>query len=136
MVENISGKLPPQSIDAERSLLGSLLLDKNSITRVVDFLLPKDFYKQTHKEIYQAVVELFERSEPIDLLSVATKLKEKKLLDNVGGNAYLTELVNTVPTSTHIANYAKIIQRKRICVYIIRLAISFIRTICIGTTSL
>lgn len=114
MAENLPGKLPPQNIEAEKSLLGSLLLDKNSIVKIVDFLQPKDFYKQTHKEIYQAAIDLFEKSEPIDLLAISARLKEKQLLENIGGRAYLTELINIVPTASHISNYAKIVQRKRI----------------------
>jgi len=95
-------------------LLGSLLLDKNAIVKVIDFLQTKDFYKQIHKEIYTVISELFEKGEPVDLMSVSTRLKEKKLLENIGGNAYLTELINTVPTASHVLNYAKIVQRKRI----------------------
>jgi len=107
-------KLPPQNIEAEKSLLGSLMLDKNAIIKVADFLQTRDFYKPDHQEIYQAILELFEKSDPIDLLSVSSRLKEKNLLKEVGGNSYLTELINLVPTATHILNYAKIVQRKRI----------------------
>lgn len=114
MADNIINKLPPQNIEAEKCLLGSLLLDKNAIVRVVDFLQEKDFYKQIHKEIYAAIAELFEKSEPIDLMSVASRLKEKKLLENIGGNAYLTDVINTVPTASHVLNYAKTVQRKRV----------------------
>jgi len=114
MAENLPGKLPPQNIEAEKSLLGALLLDKNSIVKVVDFLQPKDFYKKIHQEIYQVAVELFEKSEPIDLLAISTRLKEKGLLENIGGSGYLSDLINTVPTASHILNYAKIVQRKRV----------------------
>ncbi|MBI2644022.1 MAG: replicative DNA helicase [Candidatus Wildermuthbacteria bacterium] len=107
-------KLPPQSIEAEMSLLGCLMLDKDAIVRVVDFLEPRDFYRNTHQLIYQAAQELFERSEPIDLLSVSTRLKEKGQLETIGGHGYLTELMNTVPTASHVMTYAKIVQRKRI----------------------
>lgn len=107
-------KLPPQNIEAEKSLLGSLMLDKNAIIKVVDFLQPRDFYKQNHQKIYQVIVDLFERGEPVDFLAVSSRLKEKNLLDEISGNSYLTELINTVPTATHILNYAKIVQRKRI----------------------
>jgi len=107
-------KLPPQNIDAEKSLLGSLLIDKNAIIKVADFLQAKDFYKTNHKKIYEGILELFEKGEPIDFLTVSTRLKEKKMLEAVGGNSYLTELANFVPTASHISNYAKIVQRKRI----------------------
>jgi replicative DNA helicase len=107
-------KLPPQAIDAEKSVLGCLLLDKNAIVKVVDFLSSNDFYKKIHQEIYSAAVDLFSRGEPIDLLSVSTRLKEKGLLENIGGHSYLAELVNTVPTASHAMSYAKIVQRKRV----------------------
>jgi len=107
-------KLPPQNIEAEKSLLGSLLIDKNAIVKVADFLQPKDLYKQNHQNIYKAILELFEKGEPVDLLAVSTRLKEKKLLKEIGGNSYLTELINFVPTASHVSNYAKIVKRKRI----------------------
>jgi len=90
------------------------MLDKNAILKIVDFLQPRDFYNTSHQEIYQAMANLFEKGDPIDLLSVASRLKEKEKLEEVGGNAYLTELINTVPTASHALNYAKIVQRKRI----------------------
>ena len=114
MLESITEKLPPQNIDAEQSALGCLLIDKNAIIKVIDFLKTKDFYKSDHQEIYQVMTELFERNDPIDMLSVSSRLKEKNKLENIGGNAYLTQLVNAVPTAAHISNYAKIVQRKRI----------------------
>ena len=107
-------KIPPQNIEAETSLLGCLMMDKDAILKVVDFLAPRDFYKETHKEIYQAVQELFEKREPIDLLSVSSRLKEKGKLKELGGNAYLTDLINSVPNALHVLSYAKIVQRKRI----------------------
>src|SRR3989338_1222460 len=107
-------KLPPQNIEAEKSLLGSLMLDKNAIIKVVDFMQPRDFYKGIHQEIYSAMQNLFERGEPIDLLSVSARLKEKEKLKEIGGNTYLTELINAVPTATHVLSYAKIVQKKRI----------------------
>lgn len=110
----LSEKLPPQSIEAEKSVLGCLMLDKSAIIKVVDFLIPKDFYKKNHQEIYNAILDLFERGEAIDLLSVSNRLKEKELLEEIGGNSYLTELINSVPTASHVLNYAKIVQRKRI----------------------
>ena len=107
-------KLPPQSIEAEMSLLGSLMLDKDAIIKVVDFLETRDFYRGIHQTIYQTMQELFEKGDPIDVLSLSTRLKEKNKLEEIGGNSYLTELVNTVPTSSHILAYAKIVQKKRI----------------------
>ena len=94
------------------SLLGSLMLDKDAIIKVADFLTPRDFYKGTHAMIYEAMMELFEKSDPIDLLSVSARLKEKEKLEAIGGSTYLTQLINTVPTAAHVLNYAKIVQKK------------------------
>lgn len=119
MVNNTSNpklpdKLPPQSIEAEQGVLGCLMLDKSAITRVADFLSPEDFYRKNHQEIYEACQELFEKNEPIDLLSISNRLKGKNLLEQSGGNSYLTELINSVPTPHHALNYAKIVYHKRV----------------------
>ena len=114
MAETIPEKLPPQNIEAEQSALGCLLIDKNAILKVVDFLKPKDFYKPDHQQIYQAMMDLFEKNDPIDMLSISSRLKEKDQFEKIGSNAYLTQLVNSVATAAHVASYAKIIQRKRI----------------------
>ncbi|MEK7503502.1 MAG: replicative DNA helicase [Patescibacteria group bacterium] len=114
MPDKLPDKIPPQSIEAEQSLLGSLMLDKDAIIKVVDFLQARDFYKGIHQEIYTAMADIFGRGEPVDVLSVSTRLKEKEKLDTIGGNAYLTELINSIPTATHVLNYAKIVQKKRI----------------------
>lgn len=110
----VSDKVPPQNIEAEQSLLGCLMLDKDAITKVADMIQPRDFYKDKHQKIYRAMAHLFEKQEPIDVLSVANRLEETEDLDQVGGNAYLTQLVNSVPTAAHTTNYANIVQRKRI----------------------
>ncbi len=106
-------KLPPQNLDAEKSLLGALLLDKEAMNKIADIIKPDDFYQRGHQLICQAAFTLFERHEPIDLLSLSNKLSEMGSLENIGGLAYLTSLVNSVPTSAHIATYAKIVQRKK-----------------------
>jgi len=90
------------------------MLDKDAIIKVVDFLQARDFYKGIHQEIYAAMADIFGRGEPVDVLSVSTRLKEKEKLEVIGGNAYLTELINSIPTATHVFNYAKIVQKKRI----------------------
>ena len=107
-------KMPPQNIEAEKSLLGCLIIDPESIYKVVDSLVIEDFYKSEHQKIYQAILELFQKRVPIDLLSLSSRLKEKKELEKIGGSAYLTEIVNSVPTASHILNYAKTVQEKRI----------------------
>ncbi len=107
-------KLPPQNVEAEMCLLGCLMLDKNAIVKVIDFLQSRDFYKGIHQTIYENMVELFERREPIDLVSISSRLREKNQLEEIGGPSYLTSLINTVPTASHVLNYAKIVQNKRI----------------------
>jgi len=114
MPEKFPDKLPPQNIEAEKSLLGALMIDPQAILKVVDFLIPRDFYKENHQKIYQAMVELFEKRDSIDVLSISNRLKEKNQLEDIGGAGYLTSLVNFVPTATHVLNYAKIVQEKRI----------------------
>ena len=106
--------MPPQSIDAEKGVLGSLMIDKTSILKVVDFLSSDDFYRKNHQYIYQACFDLFKRNEPIDVLSVSNRLKETKKLKEIGGSSYLTELINSIPTSHHALNYAKTVYHKRV----------------------
>lgn len=104
-------KIPPQNIDAEQSLLGSLLIDKDAIVRVSEILKPQSFYRsEQHSPIYEAVLDLFEKREPIDLVTVTEELKRKGVYEKIGGSAYLTNLVNIVPTSAHIEHYAKIVK--------------------------
>lgn len=107
-------KLPPQNTEAEQCLLGCLMLDKDAIIKVVDFIKPDDFYKGSHRDIYQVMYDLYEKSEPIDILSVSAKLKERDKLVDAGGSAYLSTLINSVPTATHVSNYAKIVREKKI----------------------
>jgi replicative DNA helicase len=114
MPNNLPDKLPPQNTEAEQCLLGCLMLDKDSIVKVVDFIKAEDFYSGKHQDVYQAMVELYERSDPIDILSVSSRLKERNKLEDIGGSSYLTSLINTVPTATHVSNYAKIVRQKKI----------------------
>jgi len=106
--------MPPQNVEAEISVLGSLMLDKDAIFRVADVLGPHDFYKPVHHEIYEAMLELFGKREPIDILSVTSRLREKKRLDEIGGSSYLATMVNAVPTASNIEHYATIVKRKRL----------------------
>lgn len=106
-------KLPPQNIEAEQSVLGALMIDPNAIIKIADTLNLEDFYRHSHQSIYAAMMELYRKGESIDLLNLTNKLKGQKLLEGVGGSAYLTSLVNTVPAATHIVNYAKIVKDKK-----------------------
>lgn len=107
-------KLPPQDLEAERSVLGALMLDRTAIVKVADILSPEDFYHPGHQKIYGAILGLFERGKPIDLLTVSHDLKEKKTLAEAGGADYLAELVEQVPTAAHIEHYAELVKEKRV----------------------
>lgn len=107
-------KLPPQDLEAETSVLGALMLDQNAIVKVADALSARDFYKPAHAKIYTALLELFEKGQPIDLLTVTNRLKDKKQLAEVGGAAYLSDVIASVPSSAHVEHYAKIVREKRV----------------------
>lgn len=114
MDQKMPDKKPPQNVEAEQCLLGCLMLDKNAIVKVADFVNDHDFYKESHKEIFGSMIDLFTKMEPIDIISVSAKLKERGKLDQIGGYAYLTSLINMVPTATHVANYAKLVREKKV----------------------
>lgn len=103
-------RIPPQNIEAEKSVLGSILLDKDALIEVSGWLLPEHFYDDRHSAIYQNILELFEGGLPIDLVTVSDKLKKKKILSKLGGRAYLTELASFVPTAAHAEEYANIVK--------------------------
>jgi replicative DNA helicase len=105
-------KLPPQNLEAEAGVLGSLLLDGEATIKVADILGAGDFYKEAHRHIYEAVMELVERHSPVDVLTISNRLEEKGLLEQVGGSSYLTTLVASVPTSAHARHYAEIVAKK------------------------
>ncbi len=106
-------KIPPQNIEAEQAVLGSVLIDKNAILRVADSLVPNDFYSPAHEKIYGAILTLYEKRQPIDVLSLTNYLKENDLLTEVGGSSYLAELTNQVTTASHVEHYAKIVKEKK-----------------------
>src|SRR5690606_22652565 len=103
------GKLPPQAIELEEAVLGALMLEKDALTAVVDILKPESFYKDAHKEIYQAILDLFNASEPIDLLTVTNQLRKNGKLEVVGGAYYITELTSRVSSAANIEYHARII---------------------------
>ncbi|MFA4871522.1 MAG: replicative DNA helicase [Patescibacteria group bacterium] len=109
---NLVEKLPPQNIEAEQSLLGALLIDKDAIIKIADLLKAGDFYSENHNIIFETILDLFERKEEIDLLSLSSRLQEKNLLEKIGGRSYLVSLTNQVPSAAHVISYAKIIQKK------------------------
>src|SRR3989339_142213 len=103
-------KVPPHSDEAEKSVLGALLLDKDSIVSVAEFLRAEHFYTETHSQIYQSIMALYEERKPIDLVTLTDQLKKQKALKRVGGSAYLSELANSVPTAAHIEEYGRIVK--------------------------
>jgi len=103
-------RVPPQNIDAEKSVLGSILLDRDALIEVSGWLLPTHFYDERHIAIYQTILELFESGLPIDLVTVSDRLKKKKMLSKIGGRAYLTELASFVPTAAHAVEYGNIVK--------------------------
>src|SRR3989339_257525 len=109
--ENL-GKIPPQNLEAEQSLLGSILIDNESFYKIADIINAPDFYKKAHEQIYENMMELYSRHDPIDLLTLTNLLDEKKLLEQVGGRSYLVNLTNSIATSSNIVNYAKIVVKK------------------------
>lgn len=103
-------KVPPHSNEAEESVLGSVLIDKDAIVAVADFLRPEHFYNEINGLIFRAILTLYEGRTPIDLITLSEKLKKQKVLTKIGGSAYLTDLVNNVPTSAHVEEYGRIIK--------------------------
>ena len=104
-------RLPPQNIEAEEAVLGSILIDPDAIIRVSTVLRPEDFYREKHGWIFDAALDLHERREPIDFLTICDELERRGQLNEVGGAAFLTTLVNIVPTSIHAEHYAHIVER-------------------------
>ncbi|KKR06308.1 MAG: Replicative DNA helicase [candidate division WS6 bacterium GW2011_GWF2_39_15] len=107
-------KLPPQNAEAEQSVLGAMLLDKEAVINVAGWLLAEHFYEERHSIIYSNILELFEEGEPIDIVTLSNKLKGKKQLSKIGGRAYLTDLANLVPTSAHAEEYGEIVKENAV----------------------
>lgn len=105
-----SPRIPPHSQEAEQSVLGALLIDKDSVLIIAPQLTPDQFYEEIHQHIYEAILELYEAREPIDLVTLSNRLKAKRQLKKVGGAAYLTELAEKVPTAANATAYAKIVK--------------------------
>jgi replicative DNA helicase len=119
-VEKAISLLPPQNADAEQSLLGAILLDKDAIIKIADILTGDDFYREDNKEIFEAMLTLFEKRAPIDVVTVTDELDKSKKLKDIGGASYLSSLVNGVPSSAHIVKYAEIIRHKSLLRRLIR----------------
>src|SRR5665213_3481305 len=105
---------PPQNLDIEASLLGSLLIDSDAFLKISDMIIAEDFYDMKNSMIFKAMRTLHDKRHPIDILTLSEQLKADSRLDLVGGASYLTELTNTVPTASHVENYAEIVADKAI----------------------
>lgn len=105
-------KIPPQNLDAEQSVLGAMIIDKEAVLKAVEVLKPEDFYRDSNGHIFQAIANLFERGEAIDLITLAEELRQTGLLDQVGGVAYVAGLANAVPTAANVEYYAQIVEEK------------------------
>lgn len=109
-----AGKVPPQNIDAEMSLLGAVLIDEETLADISEHVTAKDFYDKRHGIIFDGMMRLYEKHKPVDLLTLTDELKRKKELEAVGGSAYLTELTNYVPTAAHAEAYAELVSQKAV----------------------
>lgn len=107
-------KIPPQNIEAEQSVLGGILIENEAINRVMEILAPEDFYRESHRKIYHALIELSERDEPADLITTTNELRKKGELEAVGGASYLAYLIDSVPSAANIEYYARIVKEKAI----------------------
>ena len=109
---NVKEKVPPQNLEAERAILGAIMIDRDAMLDISGFLRPEHFYKEAHKEIYDAALSLYQDGEPVDLVTVGELLKRRKLLDAAGGRAYLGELTGAVVSTANVEQYAKIVEEK------------------------
>ncbi|MCE5195232.1 MAG: replicative DNA helicase [Nitrospiraceae bacterium] len=105
-------KVPPQNIDAEQSVLGAIMVENDSLSKAIEIITREDFYKDSHKKIFDAMIQLYEKSEPIDIITVTDELRKRNDIDFVGGEAYLSMLASQVPTAANIKYHAKIIHEK------------------------
>lgn len=112
--KTLGTRIPPQDLEAEKALLGSIMLSPETIHDVTEFVSKESFYSEKHRLVFEAMVDLSNHREPIDLISVSNKLKEKKSFDTIGGATYLSELLNSVPSSSNVLHYAKIVNKKNI----------------------
>lgn len=116
VVSDISehGKLPPQALDLEEAVLGAIMLEKDALTAVIDILKPETFYKEIHQYIFEAIMQLFQETQPVDILTVTNKLKTNGKLDIVGGPFYITQLTNRISSAANIEYHSRILMQKYI----------------------
>ncbi|HWR57735.1 MAG TPA: DnaB-like helicase N-terminal domain-containing protein, partial [Thermodesulfovibrionales bacterium] len=111
-IDSAIDRLPPQSIEAEQSILGAVLLDNDALPKVLEVLSPEDFYRESHRKIFNVMIGLFEKNEAIDLITITDFLKRNNDLDMIGGVTYLSSLVNQVPTAANVRYHSRIVKEK------------------------
>ncbi|UCF87636.1 MAG: replicative DNA helicase [Nitrospiraceae bacterium] len=121
-LETALDRLPPQNIEAEQSVLGSVLLENEAIASVIELLTPEDFYRDSHKKIFLAMRELYDKNEPIDLITLTDQIRRKDQLEEIGGASYLSSIVSQIPTSANIRYHSKIVKEKSMLRNLIRTA--------------
>lgn len=114
MSELFMERVPPQNIEAEQAVLGAVLIDQNALMSATEILIPEDFYRQAHQRIFRAMLDLTEKNEPVDLVTLTAELTDREWLEEVGGVTYLTDLANAVPTAANVEYYAHIVEEKAI----------------------
>ncbi|MCX8033698.1 MAG: replicative DNA helicase [Thermodesulfovibrio sp.] len=119
-IETSIDRLPPQSLEAEQAVLGAIILEGESITKAIEILSPEDFYREAHRKIYNSMLELFNKNEPIDLITITEHLRDKGELEEVGGLPYLSTLATVVPTAANIRYHAKLVREKALMRAVIR----------------
>lgn len=122
MNELFVDRTPPQSIEAEQAVIGAVFLEQEALTRATEVLTPEDFYRPAHERIFRAMVDLSDRGEPVDLVTVTTELQNRKLLEEIGGVSYLSELASSVPTAANVEYYSYMVEEKSLLRRLIRTA--------------
>ena len=115
-------KVPPQNLEAESSVLGGILLENEAVNQVLELLRPEDFYRESHRKIFRSMIEITDRSEPVDLITLSEFLKSKNELEAVGGTAYLAALADFVPTAANTSYSARIVCEKALLRSLLRTA--------------
>lgn len=105
-------RVPPQNVEAEQSVLGAMLIEKEAISKVAEFLTPDDFYRESHRLIYATILELFNKNDAVDLVTITEQLRRNDKLESVGGISYITSLANSVPTAANVIYHARIVEEK------------------------
>lgn len=128
MSEVWNDRTPPHNIEAEQAVLGAVFLEPEAMSTASEYLLPEDFYRASHQRIFEVMMTLADKGEPIDLVTVTSALSNNKVLEEVGGVSYLTDVANSVPTAANITYYTKIVSEKSTLRSLIRTATNIVTT--------